>query len=471
MRSLKTWLIGLSAILIVGLVANRLRQPTPTVTTGTVSESQIKGSFTAEGVVKGKEYSLSPEVAGKVSWLGIREGETVAAGQVLLKVDSSQAEAVVRQSEAAVQTAQSSVREARAAYNLARDQIETRISQAAASERVAQARLDRVKKGARTQEIQVAEHRMEQLQAALTVAQRDFERAQSLYTEGAIAKASLDAAEAKYRSAQGEIEAQKDSLALLKEGPSHEEILEAQSAVEAAQADYAGAIKGRDELRMRADSIASAISRANEAREALRHAQTVLPKHVLRAPVGGVIVRLNAELGMMAGPSVAALSLGTRQDMRIEAEIGSEDSAKASAGMPVLVTSAAWPGRSFPGRIQSLSQVGELKPDAAIRTRIIRARVSLDEGFSRFKPGVEVDVEGNAVLKKALVVPSDAVSYEGTKTSVWVVEGDRVSQRPVTIGFADVDVTEIVSGLEKGAMVVVAGKDNLRNGEAVKVRR
>lgn len=470
MKPWLAWFVALVAVIGAVMVIGRMNRTPPYVSATAVRESDIRGSFTAEGVVKSKEYNLSPEMAGRIASISVKEGDPVHAGQALLVLDSAQAMGAVRQAQSAIQTAESTVREARAGYSLARDQIESRINSASARIREAEARLQRVKQGARRQEIEVAEHRLEQLEATDTAARKDYDRASALFKEGAVARATLDAAEARYRAADSDVEAQKDAIALLKSGATRPEIREAQSAIDSAQVDHKGAVRGRDELKGRLEAIASASSRVAEARAALSQAETVIPKLTLRAPVDGVVVRVNSETGMMASPATFVITLGTRQDIRIEAEISSEDAAKAKRGMPVTVTSAAWPGQRFPAQIKSLSESGELKPDAAIRTRIIRARISLDEGFARFKPGVEVDVEGEAILKQALVVPSDALVYEGTKTSVWVLDGGIVTRREVKVGFATAEITEVVSGLKAGAQVVTKGKEVLKDGEAVRVR-
>jgi membrane fusion protein (multidrug efflux system) len=163
--------------------------------------------------------------------------------------------------------------------------------------------------------------------------------------------------------------------------------------------------------------------------------------------------------------------VATRRDLHIEAEISSEDAAKAEPGMPVTVTSPSRPGQALNAKVVSLSPVGELKPDAAIRTRIVRARVMLEKDWELFRPGMEVDVQGERVLKRALAVPNDALAFSGESAVVFVVERDGVARsRPVVVGMSNARLTEIVSGLRAGERVVVDGKDELKDGDRVRVR-
>ena len=186
--------------------------------------------------------------------------------------------------------------------------------------------------------------------------------------------------------------------------------------------------------------------------------------------VDGYVVRVYGEKGTIAGPTSPTLLLAARQDLHIEAEVSSEDAAKLKVGMPLEVTSPAYPGVIFAARLDRVSEIGELKPDAAIRTRIVRARVILDEGWARFRPGVEVDVEGSQVLKQALAVPSDAISLEDSRTVVFVVQNGTARAREVRVGVTTMAATEVLSGLQQGERVVVDGKTGLTDGARVRER-
>ena len=188
------------------------------------------------------------------------------------------------------------------------------------------------------------------------------------------------------------------------------------------------------------------------------------------SPVDGYVVRVYGEKGTIAGPTSPTLLLAARQDLHIEAEVSSEDAAKLKVGMPLEVTSPAYPGVIFAARLDRVSEIGELKPDAAIRTRIVRARVILDEGWARFRPGVEVDVEGSQVLKQALAVPSDAISLEDSRTVVFVVQNGTARAREVRVGVTTMAATEVLSGLQQGERVVVDGKTGLTDGARVRER-
>jgi HlyD family secretion protein len=71
--------------------------------------------------------------------------------------------------------------------------------------------------------------------------------------------------------------------------------------------------------------------------------------------------------------------------------------------------------------------------------------------------------------KGALLVPRAAVTMVGGKETIYVLKGDVVEQRAVTIGLSDSDHVEILSGAAQGDKVVIAGQSNLTDGAKVEV--
>jgi RND family efflux transporter MFP subunit len=171
---------------------------------------------------------------------------------------------------------------------------------------------------------------------------------------------------------------------------------------------------------------------------------------------------------MIGSPSTPALNLTTRSDLHIEAEISTEDLAKVKAGMVVSVTSPGLPGLVFRGRVERLSAAGELKRDAAIRTRIVRARVRVAD-WSALRPGMEVDVEGSTELKKALSVPTDCVAFDEKGSFVWIVRAGKAERRNVRMGYSTATRAEVLEGLRSGEQLVLRGKETLQEGSAVTV--
>jgi hypothetical protein len=72
--------------------------------------------------------------------------------------------------------------------------------------------------------------------------------------------------------------------------------------------------------------------------------------------------------------------------------------------------------------------------------------------------------------KPRLLAPKSAVRTDGGQSIVFVVRDERAERRAVTVGAADGDQVEIVSGLNAGERIVVDGAATLTDGARVRER-
>ena len=86
----------------------------PVVTVGTQSSTtQTTYPATIKGV---QDVQISPKVAGFITQINVKEGQTVSAGQVLFVIDNVTYQAQVRQAQASVNTAKASVNTAKLSF-------------------------------------------------------------------------------------------------------------------------------------------------------------------------------------------------------------------------------------------------------------------------------------------------------------------------------------------------------------------
>lgn len=185
-------------------------------------------------------------------------------------------------------------------------------------------------------------------------------------------------------------------------------------------------------------------------------------QYALTAPFQGVVVARHASLGEIASPADQLFTVADLDRLWIELDIYERDLSQVRSGQKVDVTTAAYPGREFPGEI---SYVGEiLDPER----RTIRVRVELPNVDRALRPGmfatanIQVDHEGAPIL----VVPEDAVQELEGRTVVFV-PGDLAGEfraQPIETGGRTNDGRSIVlSGLAVGDLVVGMGAFALRS--------
>ncbi|KAB8140234.1 HlyD family efflux transporter periplasmic adaptor subunit [Chloroflexia bacterium SDU3-3] len=163
--------------------------------TATASEAQ---GLTGSGTIEAEEILITSEVAGRVQELQADEGQEVAQGALLARLD--------------------------------RALLDAQRAQAAAAVDVAQANLDLLKAGARTEEVAQAEAAVEQAQAARDGAAKGYENAQAMLKN----PQELNAQVAQARSNR---DAAQRALEKLKAGTRAEDIAVAQSSAEQSQAN------------------------------------------------------------------------------------------------------------------------------------------------------------------------------------------------------------------------------------------
>ncbi|MBU6498040.1 MAG: efflux RND transporter periplasmic adaptor subunit [Rhodospirillales bacterium] len=140
--------------------------------------------------------------------------------------------------------------------------------------------------------------------------------------------------------------------------------------------------------------LARATLAASQAR--LRLDQVTLSYAVLRAPFDGVIAVREAELGELAGPGVAVVTLDDLDHVWLRAYVNEPDLGKVRLGEPADVTTDTYPGHIYHGRISFISPQAEFTPKtvqthAERVTLVYRIRIDIDNPTHELLPGMPAD--------------------------------------------------------------------------------
>ena len=244
--------------------------------------------------------------------------------------------------------------------------------------------------------------------------------------------------------------------------------------------DRARSLFAADSLTKPEMDAAQAAFDAATARMTSAHAQVdaatlALDDCVLTAPIDGIVLERRLETGMLAGAGTVAFVLGRVTD--VEALFGVPDAivSTISLGQPLTMTTEAFPGASFPGRVSGVA------PSADPASRVFTIEVTLQNADGRLRPGMIGAIEianraypepkaiGTAVPLAAVVrSPRDPEGY-----AVFVIEtadGHDVARlRSVTLGDTIGNTVAVVDGLRTGERVIVMGATLVRDGEPVRI--
>ncbi len=190
--------------------------------------------------------------------------------------------------------------------------------------------------------------------------------------------------------------------------------------------------------------------------------ETVLD-YIIKAPWAGVVSQVKVKEGEFVAPRAVLLEIYDPASLVIRASIPEKHAAEVTAGMHVDVRLDAYPGKVVPGRIERVYPY----LDARLRTRTVE--IGLEEGF-HLLPGMFARLK--VLLKseeEAVTVPVEALVDTPKGQVVFVVEDGKAVARMVKTGIEAGNRIQIVSGIQPGDKVIVAGNEKLKNGAEVRL--
>jgi multidrug efflux pump subunit AcrA (membrane-fusion protein) len=369
---------GLLMLMVIGLLAGCAGS---TATTKTEVAEALRAPVREDEGAVIAEATIVPAVWSELRFVGdgtvvevlVEEGDEVAAGDLLVRLDATDAELGVLEAEAALA--------------------------------LAEAQLAQVQAGPRQQEITVARARLAAAEVALAqaVAQQDELAAGATDAQIAATRAEIAAARITLRQAEEEHDDTLDCVEVRKEngekekvcpllGPTEErarfaleaandalvvaqvELAALQDGVEpqlrAAQAGVESAAAQREAAQAQLDlvkagsrpeEIASVEVQVAQAAVAVAAAESALERFELRAPAAGTVTKVTVDVGETAAPGEVVVILASLDQLQARTtDLTELDIARVAEGQSVMVTVDALPGDEFRGRV---TRIGEQSAD------------------------------------------------------------------------------------------------------------
>jgi Cu(I)/Ag(I) efflux system membrane fusion protein len=175
------------------------------------------------------------------------------------------------------------------------------------------------------------------------------------------------------------------------------------------------------------------------------------PVLTVYAPSSGIVMRREALPGKYVEPGTILYEIADLSTVWIHAEIYESEMAAVKVGLPVTVTFAAYPGKSFHGKVAYVS------PTLNTGARTVRVRLELPNPKLTLKPGMYGNVVVRTDMGKTLVMPKEAVLDTGLRQLVFIDRGEgRYEPMAVKLGRQGRDRVEILEGLKEGDRVVTS---------------
>lgn len=211
------------------------------------------------------------------------------------------------------------------------------------------------------------------------------------------------------------------------------------------------------ELELAQQGLARAEARLQQTREAASAATTLADYTKIVAPITGVIVSKQVDLGSTVFPGQPLLMIDDESSYQLELAVPESLLQLIHTGTTVQVQVDAL-GNSLQGKIK------EIVPASDPASRTYTAKIPLSV------KGVRSGMFGRgsvqlASSRQGVLIPASAVFEKGALTAVWTVGSDSlIRMRLVKTGKQQGDLVEVLSGLEDGDQLVTSGIEKAVDG-------
>ena len=421
-------IVGVAVVVLLGIITLAYRAfssdvPEVEVVRAAAESSDVGGTvLSATGyIVAHHTINVNSKVTGRLAWIGVEKGDKVKEGQVLVRLEDQ---------------------EFRASYEQAKGAVAN-----------ARAYLDELQHGSRPEEVEQAQHNLDEARATLANDKVTLDRTKELAGSGVVSRQQLDDATAKFEADQQRANSLEKAFQLSKIGPRQEEISRAQGALMQAQGQ-------------------------------LDYAQSQLDATVIRAPVTGTILDRTAEKGELitaqfasaaaGGPQGSVVSLADLNDLQVELDIAQADFARLGPTQKAKVTTDAYPDKEYDGVIAQIS------PEANRQKATVQVKVQVLNPDKY--PSVQLRPEMNATVKflasdapktaketAGVYVPSTAIrDRDGKKIVLIAYDGKAIAREIHTVGQRSDGA--LVEGLNGGESVITTAPATLKDGDKIKIK-
>jgi HlyD family secretion protein len=416
---------GIGVVVLLGLIALAYRIFAPAAPEVEVVRAVAEGGGDTGGVVLSAsgyivahhKINVNSKVTGRVKWIGVEKGDKVKEGQVLVRLEDDEFRAQYLQAQGAVENAKAYLME--------------------------------LQNGSRPEEVQQAQHNLDEARATAANDKITLDRTKLLFAQGVVSKQALDDATAKYEADQQRANSLQQGFSLSKLGPRAEEIARAKGALMQAQGTAA-------------------------------YAKSQLDATEVRAPVSGTILERKAEKGELitsqfasgaeGGPQGSVVALADLSDLQGELDIAQNDFSRLRPKQKAIVTVDAFPTLKWDGVI------AEMSPEANRQKATVQVKVQILNPDEHLRPDMNTTVkfladdlkDGNKESAGA-VVPSTAVRDHDGKKVVFIVLNGKAVMKTVKI-LEQRNNGYLVDGPINGENVISNPPEKMKDGESIRIK-
>jgi HlyD family secretion protein len=338
--------------------------------------------FEWAGTVEARDVTVGSRTGGRIAKISVQEGDHVNAGQVLIQLEPGDLTAQRGIADAQLQQMQ-------AAYEkLKKGARPEEIAQANARAAQANASLAETRHGSRVEDIATGEARVAQFKAEYDKAVLDASRSHRLLATGAIAKAEADTSDTNLAAAQAQLDAQQRGLDELRAGARVEE--KAQATARAQEADAAAKLVLAG---ARVEDLQAGEAQVAAAKARVDQLDVMIGELVIRAPNAARVEALDLRPGDILAPNAPAAVLLEDGQLYVRIYVPETEIGHIKVGDTVPISVDSFGSRAFEGKVEHIDEKGQYSPrnlqTADERAdQVFAARIGLVEGKDLLRAGM-----------------------------------------------------------------------------------
>ena len=412
--------------------------------TSVKTESELNETVYTTNIESEDSISVFPSSVGKVESISVEVGQEVKKDDVLFTVDntdltykfnaakanyesakanydkvsSGSAKQAQVDAEKALEAAKNELKNAQEAYDIAKNQYENNTNVAAA-------------------------------QAAYDAAKQNYDRTNELYNADAVAQIDLETAQNKLDTAKAALDIAIDNSKMA--------LSSAETRLSNAQASYNSASTNANITNSitNPDNIAAAKASMDAAKASLDSAQYALDNTTVKSPIDGKVSAKNITVGEYTSAQTPSLVITGENSLIAKIKVTETKIQSIKEGQKANIYLPA-NGLSYEGTVYAIS------PSADATNGMFEVKISISNPDDKIKVGMVSNITiQNDSKDSSLLVPSKCIFKDGDKSYVYVINGDVLSKREITVESAKNDYLVIKSGIKKNDKVVVQGSDNM----------
>lgn len=187
----------------------------------------------------------------------------------------------------------------------------------------------------------------------------------------------------------------------------------------------------------------------------------------LLSPISGIITARNYDNGDMYSGQMPVLNVMNINSVKILINVSESYYPQVKLGMPIDVTFDIFQGIKFKGKVSLIY------PAIDDKSRTFPVEIKLNNSNSKIRPGMFARVTLEFGKAKHIVVPDQSIIKQSGSGArfVYVYNNGKVQYKQVEVGRRMNSEYEIISGLQSGEQIVIAGQSKLVDGSEVKLAK